>query len=154
MVHFSTPRGVVRAVDGVSFSLARGKTLGIVGESGFGQVGDLRRAVSGPAPRLGTPGADDPPGQRSDISHFDAKAYARALWGTELAMVFQDALSALNPVFPVGWQISETLRTREGLSRCHATRRALDLMDVGAHPGASARLHDIPTSSPAACASA
>src|SRR5256714_6429951 len=68
----------------------------------------------------------------------------RRVRGREIAMVFQDALSALNPVFTVGWQIAETLRVREGLSRRDALARAVELMDLVRIPAARDRLHDYP----------
>jgi peptide/nickel transport system ATP-binding protein len=68
----------------------------------------------------------------------------RHVRGKEIAMIFQDALSALNPVFPVGWQISETLRRREGLSKQEAGNRAVELMELVRIPGARARVKDYP----------
>ena len=68
----------------------------------------------------------------------------REVRGKDIAMVFQDALSALNPVFPVGWQISEALRKRRGLTKTDALARALTLMDQVKIPAAKARLHDYP----------
>jgi peptide/nickel transport system ATP-binding protein len=80
-------------------------------------------------------------GQDLLAMHEDAR---REIRGREIAMVFQDALSALNPVFPVGWQIAETLRYRAGLSKADARRRAIELMDRVKIPAARDRVRDYP----------
>ena len=142
-VEFRTRDGVAKVINGVSFHLDAGETLAVLGESGSGKsvtaqavmgILDEPPAVvrSGSIRYQGRDLLKLPPDERRDVR------------GKQIAMVFQDALSALNPVFPVGWQISETLRTRQGLSRADAMRRALELMDLVRIPGASARVHDYP----------
>ena len=118
--HFLSPRGRVRAVDGVSFSLERGRTLGVVGESGSGKT-ILSRSIMGLLPshnvvREGTVLYDG-----TDISDFDAKAM-RSVWGSEMAMVFQDPMTSLNPVVKVGRQITESLRFHLQMDKQEAGR--------------------------------
>src|SRR5919106_2735653 len=106
--HFTTRRGTVRAVDGVSFTLDRGRTLGLVGESGCGKS-VLSRSIMGLLPTHNVV-------RRGEI-HFDGHRLdqlgadeLRSFWGTQMAMVFQDPMTSLNPVMRVGRQITESLR--------------------------------------------
>jgi peptide/nickel transport system ATP-binding protein len=142
-VEFHTRDGRAKVINGVSFTLAAGETLAILGESGSGKS-VTAQAIMG---ILDTPPAVVPSGQvlyrGRDLLTF-SEDERREIRGREIAMIFQDALSALNPVFPVGWQISETLRTREGVSRSEALERAVRLMDLVRIPGARARVHDYP----------
>ncbi len=78
----------------------------------------------------------------------------RKIRGRKIAMIFQDALSSLNPVLNVGYQLGEMFRVHQGLSKKDATLKAIELMDKVKIPAAKARVTDYPTSSPAACASA
>ena len=142
-VEFRTPGGVVRAVNGVSYTLDAGETLAILGESGSG------KSVSAQA-IMGI--LDSPPGfvtggeiryRGQDLLRLDAAAQ-RALRGEQIAMVFQDALSALNPVFTVGHQIAEMFRAHRGTSRREARARAAELMDRVRIPNARGRLDDYP----------
>ncbi|MFZ4517574.1 MAG: ABC transporter ATP-binding protein [Microthrixaceae bacterium] len=116
---------MVRAVDGVSFSLERGRTLGIVGESGSGKS-VLSRSIMGllarNAERQGTVNFEG-----RDISGLSAEGY-RELWGTEMAMVFQDPMTALNPVMRVGHQITESLRFHLGMDKSEAKETAIALL--------------------------
>jgi len=122
---FRTPRGLVRAVDGVSFSLQRGQTLGVVGESGSGKS-VLSRSIMGllasNAVRSG-----EVLFEGRDISDLSPAAY-RELWGAEMAMVFQDPMTALNPVMKVGRQITESLRFHLGMSKSEARETAVSLL--------------------------
>jgi oligopeptide/dipeptide ABC transporter ATP-binding protein len=122
---FSTPRGLVRAVDGVSFSLQRGQTLGVVGESGSGKS-VLSRSIMGllasNAQRSGQVLFEG-----RDISDLSPAAY-RELWGAEMAMVFQDPMTALNPVMKVGRQITESLRFHLGMDKSEARETAVALL--------------------------
>jgi oligopeptide/dipeptide ABC transporter ATP-binding protein len=148
-VSFATPRGQVRAVQHVSLHLEQGKTLGIVGESGSGKT-VLSRAIMGLHPRTPIPrrrgghepGAPERPThvvtqtgsvrfRGTELINADP-AVLRKLWGTEMAMVFQDPMTSLNPVQRVGWQITETLRLHLKLSKAEARETALSLlMQVG-----------------------
>ncbi|WP_157412940.1 ABC transporter ATP-binding protein [Aeromicrobium sp. Root236] len=142
-VEFSTRSGVAKALNGVSWGVARGQTLAILGESGSGKS-VTAQAIMG---ILDTPPARVTGGQvlfdgRDLLSLSDDER--RAVRGSGVAMIFQDALSALNPVFPVGWQITEALRVRQGMSRKDSRIKAVELLDRVRIPAASARVDDYP----------
>jgi peptide/nickel transport system ATP-binding protein len=138
---FSTPRGLVHAVDDVSFSLTAGETLGIVGESGSGKS-VLARTIMNLTPRNAqTRGEVTFHGL--DLLHLDPKA-GRAIWGAEISMVFQDPATALNPVLRIGHQITESLELHLGLSSKAATSRALELLAQVGIPEPARRLKMYP----------
>ena len=123
---FDTPLGPIRPVDNVSFSLQQGKTLGIVGESGAGKS-MLARALMGLAPRNATvSGAVKLNGL--DISQLPKKEH-RALLGAGIALIFQDSSTSLNPVVPIGRQITEGMRFHKGTPRNEARERAIELLN-------------------------
>jgi peptide/nickel transport system ATP-binding protein len=138
---FSTPRGLVNAVNGVSLSLERGRTLGIVGESGSGKS-VLSRSIMGLLPR-----AAERSGrvrfEGRDISDLDAAAY-RQMWGTEMAMVFQDPMTALNPVMKIGRQITESLRYHLDMDKSEARETAVALLRAVKIPEADKRFSTYP----------
>jgi oligopeptide transport system ATP-binding protein len=142
-VEFRTPRGVVNAVNGISYTLDRHETLAILGESGSG------KSVSAQA-LMGL--IDSPPGFVTDGEILfqgvdqltESSAQRRRVRGDGIAMIFQDALSALNPVFSVGWQIGEMFRVHRGTSRREATKKAVELMDRVGIPSAAQRVGDYP----------
>jgi peptide/nickel transport system ATP-binding protein len=142
-VEFHTRDGVARVINGASFHLDAGETLALLGESGSGKS-VTAQAVMG---ILDMPPAHVRSGEifyrGRDVLRM-SEADRRELRARDIAMVFQDALSALNPVFPVGWQIAETLRTRAGLSKAEAEGQALALMERVKIPAARVRLHDYP----------
>lgn len=125
---FTTPRGALTAVNGVSFDLHAGKILGVVGESGSGKS-VLARTVMGLLPS----NAQVTSGQvligGTDITDRSLRQ-RRALWGSEIAMVFQNPMTSLNPVVPISRQLTEGMRLRLGLSRRHARTRALELLNL------------------------
>ncbi|WP_225869166.1 MULTISPECIES: ABC transporter ATP-binding protein [unclassified Nocardioides] len=140
---FHTPRGDVHAVDGVSFSLAAGETLGLVGESGSGKS-VLGRTVMGlvaSGPRTTVTGRVRIGGR--DV-HALKPAERRRLWGPEVAMVFQDPMTSLNPVKRVGTHLTETLRRHLGCSRTEATERAVDLLRQVGIPEPARRMGQYP----------
>ncbi|MCP2329313.1 oligopeptide/dipeptide ABC transporter ATP-binding protein [Hamadaea flava] len=142
-VQFRTRAGVITAVDSVGFDLAEGETLAVLGETGSGKsvtAQALMGLVPRPAGRI-TGGSIRYDG--ADLLTRTPKENRR-LNGTELAMVFQDPLSSLNPVFRVGAQIGELFRRREGASRADARRKAIELMDRVGIPGAAGRVDDYP----------
>lgn len=141
-VSFDTAHGRVQAVGGVSWTLSPGETLGIIGESGSGKSVGLE-AIMGLI--------KSPPGRISGQALFDGQdimslpeRQRRALRGEEIAMIFQDAMSALNPSLTVGSQISEVYRLRRRCSRKDADDKAVDLMDRVKIPSARNRLNDYP----------
>jgi peptide/nickel transport system ATP-binding protein len=125
-VSFTTPQGLLRAVQGVSLSLERGRTLGIVGESGSGKT-VLSRAIMGLLPRQSAIQTGSVRYQGQEILNAPDKDLRR-LWGTQIAMVFQDPMTSLNPVQRIGNQITETLKLHLKMSRDEAKETALSLL--------------------------
>jgi oligopeptide/dipeptide ABC transporter ATP-binding protein len=131
-VFFPTDDGVVRAVDGVTFSVNACRTLAVVGESGSGKsvTGmSIMRLVERAGARIagGSIMLRQSDGARTDLTRLREPEMAR-LRGREVAMVFQDPMSSLNPVFPIGDQIGEPLRIHRGLSRADARQAAIELL--------------------------
>jgi peptide/nickel transport system ATP-binding protein len=142
-VEFHTRDGVAKVINGVTYHVDPGETLAVLGESGSGKS-VTAQAIMGIL--------DIPPGKITggeivyagqDLLKLPENE-RRQVRGKEIAMIFQDALSALNPVFSVGWQISETLRRREGVSKSDAMRRAVELMELVRIPAAKERLRNYP----------
>jgi len=141
-VRFGTSRGPVYAVNGISFDIAPGETLGIVGESGCGKsvtslalLGILARnarVTSGTANFEG----------RDLLKLSDAEL--RRIRGKEVAMIFQDPMTSMNPVLTVGRQIREALETHFGMDRADADKRSAELLDQVGIPSAKIRLKDYP----------
>ena len=141
-VRFGTSRGPVYAVNGISFDIAPGETLGIVGESGCGKsVTSL--ALLGILARNGrvTQGRAIFDG-RDLLTLRDEQL--RTVRGREIAMIFQDPMTSLNPVLTIGRQIREALETHFGMDRTQADRRAADLLDQVGIPSPDRRLKDYP----------
>jgi oligopeptide/dipeptide ABC transporter ATP-binding protein len=139
--HFRTPRGLVRAVDGVSFTLDRGRTLGLVGESGCGKS-VLSRSIMGLLPSTAErSGEIHFAGERLDELGQDA---LRAYWGTQMAMVFQDPMTSLNPVMRIGKQISESLEVHTDLDKTQIRETALALLRSVHIPEPERRLRQYP----------
>ncbi len=140
--HFFTDEGVVKAVDGVSFSIPRGKTLGLVGESGSGKsvtALSINRLVSNPGRIVGGEVLLD----GEDILKLD-ESRMRYWRGGKISMIFQEPMTALNPVLTVGYQIAEAVLAHEGVSRSEAWNRAVESMDSVAIPDAARRARDYP----------
>ena len=125
-VTFATPRGDVKAVQGVSLSLEQGKTLGIVGESGSGKT-VLSRAIMGLLPLQGVTQTGSVVYEGDEILNAP-NARLRRLWGTHIAMVFQDPMTSLNPVLRIGQQITEPLKIHLKLDRAEAEETAISLL--------------------------
>ena len=141
-VRFETHQGSVRAVNGIGYTLSPGETFGILGESGSGKSVS-QEAVIGIV--------RCPPGHVSGSVRFrgielvDAPdAVRRSVRGQGIAMIFQDAVTSLNPGLTVGFQIAEMYRVRTGVDRRSALRRAEDLMDRVRIPSARERIKDYP----------
>ena len=138
--HFHTRDGDVKAVDGVSFTLDAGKTLGVVGESGSGKsvtALSIMGLIQGPQGKIV---GGDIRFKGDSLPKMDPDDM-RKIRGNRIAMIFQDPMTSLNPVFRVGWQIAESLRIHKGMGAKEAHARAVELLDlVGIpHPGERAR---------------
>jgi oligopeptide transport system ATP-binding protein len=142
-VEFSTSAGVARALDGVSFEVHERETIAILGESGSGKSVTAQAIMA----LLPKPAGSIVGGQilykGRDLA-AEPTSSVRSLCGTEIAMIFQDPLSSLNPVFRVGWQIAEPLRRRRGIGRREAWAKALDLLKRVGIPDAETRIRDYP----------
>jgi len=142
-VEFRTRYGVAKAINGVSFDLRQGETLAILGESGSGKS-VTAQAIMGIL--------DSPPAfiAGGEIRYCGSNILAlpeerrREIRGPEISMVFQDALSSLNPVFPVGWQIAEMFRQHLGMNRRDSLERAVGLMERVQIPAARQRVKAFP----------
>lgn len=141
-VAFSTRRGLVKAVNHLSFSLGKGETLGIVGESGSGKsvsmnavmglVRDSNVNISGSVKFNGI----------DLLTQSDEQM--RAIRGKEIAMVFQDPMTALTPVYTVGWHIIEQIRLHTEMSKEDAKKRAIEILDEVGIPDAKRRVDQYP----------
>ncbi|MCK6449339.1 MAG: ABC transporter ATP-binding protein [Alphaproteobacteria bacterium] len=141
--HFINRDGVVKAVDGVSWDLDRGETLGLVGESGCGKsitaLSILRLVPS-------------PPGRIVGGSiRFDGRellslpeSAMRDLRGNDISMIFQEPMTSLNPVLTIGWQMAETLKLHQGMNRKAALDRAAEMLDLVRIPEPRRRLEQYP----------
>lgn len=116
--HFRTPRGIARAVDGISIQIRRGQSLGVVGESGSGKT-VLSRSMMGLLPRNGVIREGSVRYGGKEIGGRSPKEM-REVWGREMAMIFQDPMTSLNPVMKVGKQVTESLRLHLGMSSSEA----------------------------------
>ncbi|MQA61367.1 MAG: ATP-binding cassette domain-containing protein [Actinophytocola sp.] len=142
-VEFHTRDGVAHAVNGVTYSVDAGETLAVLGESGSGKsvTAQSIMGILDTPPGFVTGGAIRFRGE--DLLKM-SKKQRQAIRGESIAMIFQDALSALNPVFSVGWQIGEMFRKHRGASRREAKKKAIELMDRVGIPAARKRLGDYP----------
>jgi oligopeptide transport system ATP-binding protein len=142
-VEFRTAYGISRAVNGANFLLAPGETLAILGESGCGKS-VTAQAIMGIL--------DSPPGfiTQGEVKYRGLdllklpESQRRKVRANRIAMIFQDALSALNPVYTVGFQLSEVFRMHRGMSRADAKKRSIELLDQVRIPAAKARVGDFP----------
>ena len=141
-VSFKTARGLFRAVDRVSFDVNPGEVLSIVGESGSGKSVAML-AVMGLLPWTAQITADTMEFEGQELRALSAKA-RQAINGKEIAMIFQEPMTSLNPCFTVGWQLAETLRIHEGMSRQQAKARAIALMEEVGIPSAGQRINAFP----------
>jgi oligopeptide/dipeptide ABC transporter ATP-binding protein len=140
--HFETALGVVRAVDGVSLSLDRGRALGIVGESGSGKT-ILSRSVMGLLPKRNVVRKGSVRFEGLELTEMSLTE-RRAIWGAEMAMIFQDPMTSLNPVMKIGKQVSETLRIHLDMSRADAMATTVRLLEDVGIPEAEQRLAQYP----------
>ena len=140
--HFEVPAGMVKAVDGVSFTLGRGRTLGVVGESGSGKTVLSRTLMN-----LNLGGNVHSSGSATfegrQLIGVPAKQL-RDLWGLDIAMVFQDPMTSLNPVVKVGRQVTEHIRKHLGVSKSEARETAIQLLRSVRIPEAESRFEAYP----------
>ena len=125
-IEFRTPHGIIRAVDSVSFDVQPGEIVGVVGESGSGKTLTMLSALG----LIADPNATITGSIRykgSELAGLPPRAW-RAVRGREIAMIFQDPMSAMNPVHTIGWQIAEQIRAHLPLSRRAARTRAINLL--------------------------
>lgn len=139
---FRTSKGTVRAVDGVSFTLGRGKTLGVVGESGSGKT-VLSRSIMGLLPTRDVERSGTVRFAGHDMTAL-SPAELRQVWGAELSMIFQDPMTALNPVVRIGRQITESLRLHLDMDRKEARATAVELLRSVGIPSPEERIRWYP----------
>ncbi len=141
-VTFETERGPMAAVDGLDIDVASGDVLGLVGESGSGKSVAML-AIMGLVRRPGRVTADRLAFNGADLRALSPRA-RRQLVGRDMAMVFQEPMSSLNPCFTVGWQIAEALRTHTGLGRRARRERVLELLRQVGIPAPESRVSAFP----------
>ena len=141
--YFFTDRGTVKAVDGVSFDVQKGETLGIVGESGSGKsvtAASIMQLV--PSPPGDIVGGEI---NFKDENLLDLKMKRiRKIRGNEISMIFQEPMTSLNPVYTIGEQISEVLRLHQGLNKDEALEKSIDMLEKVGIPSPEERVHEHP----------
>jgi oligopeptide transport system ATP-binding protein len=142
VARFHTRTGVVHAVNGISYDLAPGEAMAIVGESGSGKTVSAL-ALMGLVPSPGVVESGRIVLNGRDITGLSTRQW-RNVRGKEIAMIFQDPMTSLNPVLTVGYQMREMLRVHEGMSRRDASNRATELLRLVGIPDAERRLSDYP----------
>jgi oligopeptide transport system ATP-binding protein len=142
-VTFATDDGIVRAVNGLSFSLDRGETLGIVGESGSGKsvtALSIMRLIASPPGRIE---AGEIVFKDQDLLKL-GEQQMRQIRGNKISMIFQDPMTSLNPVLTVGEQIAEAIVLHQHKSRSEARKRAIEMLNIVRIPEAASRIDDFP----------
>jgi len=140
--HFGTRDGTVRAVDGVSFAIPQGETMGLVGESGCGKsvtALSIMRLIDYP----GEIAAGHILFENKDLAELEMDEM-RAIRGSDIAMIFQEPMTSLNPVYTVGDQIAEAVELHLGLSHKEAWNRAIEMLDLVRIPSPERRVSDYP----------
>jgi oligopeptide transport system ATP-binding protein len=140
---FFTQEGIVKAVNGISYDLDEGETLGIVGESGCGKsvsVLSMMRLIPSPPGKIT---AGEVLFEERDLLKMDLEQM-RHVRGNRIAMVFQDPMTSLNPVLTIGRQVSEALELHMGMDKGQALRRSIELLEMVGIPRAEDRIRDYP----------
>ncbi len=140
---FDTERGLFRAVDGISFDVGRGRTVGLVGESGCGKSVTSLSLMGLVASPPGTVSADEIRFEGEDLLGMSAPA-RRMLRGGKMSMVFQEPMTSLNPVHTIGRQIVEAIRAHSEMSATAARDRAIEVLELVRIPSAAQRFDDFP----------
>jgi peptide/nickel transport system ATP-binding protein len=140
--HFRTDDGVVKAVDGVSFTVEKGKTLGIVGESGSGKSVTCL-TIMGLNSKVNTITSGQALWKEKDLLKMNSRQL-RSIRGDEIAMIFQDPMTSLNPVKTIGAQLVEAILLHRDVSKKQATARARELLNAVGIPRADRRIDDYP----------
>jgi peptide/nickel transport system ATP-binding protein len=141
--YFYTQDGVTRAVDGVSFDVAQGDTLGIVGESGCGKSVTALSVMRLLPPRLGQTVGGSVTFEGRDLLEL-SEAEMREIRGNRMAMIFQEPMTSLNPVLTIGDQIAEAVMIHQKVGRSEGLARAAEMLRLVRIPDAAARLKDYP----------
>ncbi|HTJ44363.1 MAG TPA: ABC transporter ATP-binding protein, partial [Kofleriaceae bacterium] len=143
VTEFRTEHGTVRAVDGVSFEIPKRKTLGVVGESGCGKsvtALSVMRLIADPPGRIA---AGKITYDGKDLLALDEPSM-RKIRGNRIAMIFQEPMTSLNPVFTVGDQVAEAVRLHQKKSRADAMQIAIDMFKLVGIPAPDERVHNYP----------
>jgi oligopeptide transport system ATP-binding protein len=141
--YFKTDAGIVKAVDGISFNLKKGETLGIVGESGSGKsvtnLSIMRLIPSPPGKIVG----GEVLFEGKDILKLSESAL-RHIRGNEISMIFQDPMTSLNPFLKISTQMIETIRLHQDISKKEALQKSIDMLKLVGIPAAEERIHNYP----------
>jgi peptide/nickel transport system ATP-binding protein len=140
--HFRTDDGLVKAVDGVSFSVEKGQTLGIVGESGSGKSVTCL-TIMGLNPKVNTISSGEALWKGKDLLRMSSRQL-RNIRGDDIAMIFQDPMTSLNPVKSIGAQLNEAVMLHRDVSKKQARARAVELLKAVGIPRAERRIDDYP----------
>jgi len=140
--HFRTDDGIVKAVDGVSFAVEKGQVFGIVGESGSGKSVTCL-TIMGLNPKANTMTSGEALWKGKDLLRMSSKQL-RSIRGDEIAMIFQDPMTSLNPVKTIGSQLIEAVMLHRDISRKAARARAVELLKAVGIPRAEGRIDDYP----------
>ena len=140
--HFRTDDGIVKAVDGVSFSVEKGQTLGIVGESGCGKSVTCL-TIMGLNPRQNTISSGEVRFNGEEILHA-GRSKLRDIRGNKIAMIFQDPMTSLNPVYTIGKQLEEAILLHRDVTKKDARARSMELLKAVGIPRAERRIDDYP----------
>ncbi len=141
--HFFTDDGLARAVDGVSYSLAKGETVGVVGESGCGKsvtALSVLRLIPNPPGRIVS---GEIMFEGTNLLNL-SPAEMRRIRGNDISMIFQEPMTSLNPVFTIGNQIAEAVRLHQGLSNKEAINKAVEMLTLVGIPEPARRVHEYP----------
>jgi len=141
--HFHTPDGVVKAVDGVTYDLHAGETLGVVGESGCGKsvtALSILRLIPEPPGRITGDGIFF---EGEDLTQLPTREL-RKIRGNKISMIFQEPMTSLNPVFTIGFQIAEAVMLHQGLSKKGAMDKAAEMLDLVGIPLPRQRVKEYP----------